>query len=242
MSFPLFLLFEYAQGSVSLFFFSSRRRHTRWPRDWSFRRVLFRSLNLQFGIAKIDEVAAPVGHPAGFDVGVAHFPGGAVNARFGNVARASGVEQKARLHAFGARQRGVGAHHNGEQHQKPQHDYERNARLALVYGQIFRQRVFHRRRILEGWRGCKRELPSRSMRVESTMTGTMRSGQDRPVTASSNSSVMPTASGSRAGSSHQSVQNGSPVSSSRSRNMNSPPRRFSSSTWPSVSVCKSPGS
>src|SRR5690625_4701389 len=43
MSFPLFLLFEYAQGSVSLFFFSSRRRHTRWPRDWSFRRVLFRS-------------------------------------------------------------------------------------------------------------------------------------------------------------------------------------------------------
>src|SRR5207253_6528673 len=24
-------------------FFSSRRRHTRWPRDWRFRRVLFRS-------------------------------------------------------------------------------------------------------------------------------------------------------------------------------------------------------
>src|SRR5690625_5768987 len=43
MSFPLFLLFEYAQGSVSYFFFSTRRRHTRWPRDWSFRRVLFRS-------------------------------------------------------------------------------------------------------------------------------------------------------------------------------------------------------
>src|SRR5690625_6376951 len=26
-----------------VFFFSSRRRHASWPRDWSFRRVLFRS-------------------------------------------------------------------------------------------------------------------------------------------------------------------------------------------------------
>src|SRR5690348_17971783 len=28
---------------VRFFFFSSRRRHTRWTGDWSFRRVLFRS-------------------------------------------------------------------------------------------------------------------------------------------------------------------------------------------------------
>src|SRR5690348_18232786 len=28
-----------------MFFFSSRRRHTRWTGDWSFRRVLFRSLS-----------------------------------------------------------------------------------------------------------------------------------------------------------------------------------------------------
>src|SRR2546430_3572986 len=30
-----------------LFFFSSRRRHTRFDCDWSFRRVLFRSLKLR---------------------------------------------------------------------------------------------------------------------------------------------------------------------------------------------------
>src|SRR5437870_9067551 len=29
--------------SITSFFFSSRRRHTRWPRDWSSDRVLFRS-------------------------------------------------------------------------------------------------------------------------------------------------------------------------------------------------------
>src|SRR5690606_39697467 len=31
-----------------LFFFSSRRRHTRFSRDWSFRRVLFRSSRILF--------------------------------------------------------------------------------------------------------------------------------------------------------------------------------------------------
>ena len=36
MSKDIFLLFV-------IFFFSSRRRHTRYWRDWSFRRVLFRS-------------------------------------------------------------------------------------------------------------------------------------------------------------------------------------------------------
>src|SRR5690348_17978606 len=30
-----------------LFFFSSRRRHTRWTGDWEFRRVLFRSCELE---------------------------------------------------------------------------------------------------------------------------------------------------------------------------------------------------
>src|SRR6266487_4966035 len=33
-------------GLQTCFFFSSRRRHTRWTGDWSFRRVLFRSRDL----------------------------------------------------------------------------------------------------------------------------------------------------------------------------------------------------
>src|SRR5439155_2745011 len=39
---PVVLPRNQASGPDYLFF-SSRRRHTRWPRDWSFRRVLFRS-------------------------------------------------------------------------------------------------------------------------------------------------------------------------------------------------------
>src|SRR6266481_8223325 len=36
-------LFDIWTRTVACFFFSSRRRHTRWNCDWSFRRVLFRS-------------------------------------------------------------------------------------------------------------------------------------------------------------------------------------------------------
>src|SRR5207253_4815044 len=41
---PLYFAGRRANSAAPRFFFSSRRRHTRWPRDWSFRRVLFRSL------------------------------------------------------------------------------------------------------------------------------------------------------------------------------------------------------
>src|SRR5215510_3163214 len=42
----MFWLSSFLFGAVVrlyFFFFSSRRRHTRWPRDWSSERVLFRS-------------------------------------------------------------------------------------------------------------------------------------------------------------------------------------------------------
>src|SRR5580700_3107345 len=38
-----FFVLQEGSGTMSFFFFSSRRRHTRSLRDWSFRRVLFRS-------------------------------------------------------------------------------------------------------------------------------------------------------------------------------------------------------
>src|SRR5690554_7325142 len=41
---------------IVFFFFSSRRRHTRCGRDWSFRRVLFRSKRLVYGIKGIAEL------------------------------------------------------------------------------------------------------------------------------------------------------------------------------------------
>src|SRR5215510_15821162 len=43
MFFFMVFFFSVVSFFVRFFFFSSRRRHTRWPRDWSFRRVLFRS-------------------------------------------------------------------------------------------------------------------------------------------------------------------------------------------------------
>src|SRR6266508_2855426 len=44
-------------GRPIFFFFSSRRRHTRWPRDWSSRRVLFRSALQRL----VEEQALPAG-------------------------------------------------------------------------------------------------------------------------------------------------------------------------------------
>src|SRR5690625_6971387 len=44
-----------------LFFFSSRRRHTRWPRDWS-SDVCSSDLHLQFCIVRIFPESADVSH------------------------------------------------------------------------------------------------------------------------------------------------------------------------------------
>src|SRR5438309_11619512 len=38
-----------------MFFFSSRRRHTRWNCDWEFRRVLFRSFFVASAINRVTE-------------------------------------------------------------------------------------------------------------------------------------------------------------------------------------------
>src|SRR5690348_8276789 len=45
----------YRSGVIIYFFFSSRRRHTRWTGDWSSERVLFRSLPIAAALGRADD-------------------------------------------------------------------------------------------------------------------------------------------------------------------------------------------
>src|SRR3989304_9407887 len=82
------VVYPHSSNVCFFLFFSSRRRHTRCSRDWSFRRVLFRSSPVKLGHAAGEAAAVPVledaagGEPEGI-LHVGHFRWRLVGARPG---------------------------------------------------------------------------------------------------------------------------------------------------------------